>query len=112
MRHDDQTETHPLHRRQVNRQRTLTLAVQKDSIRVLTNPTFCSPRLFSRFLNGLLKPSLPVALDVMRILELAMLVGENDDLLVEDHQEIANLFAVAATLRFALVPVHARIAPE
>jgi hypothetical protein len=63
----------------------LALTVQKDAIWVLANPALSPPCLFSRFLDGLFKPSLPITPDIARILKLAMFVGEDDDVLVKEY---------------------------
>jgi hypothetical protein len=40
-----------------------------------------------------------------------VLVGEDDDVVVENNEEVGELFAFAG-LRASLVPIDARIAPE
>ncbi len=60
----DQVEIRLFHWRQIEWQRMLAFAVDENPIRLLTNPTLSSPCLFSRFLDGFLKPSLPITLHI------------------------------------------------
>jgi len=41
-----------------------------------------------------------------------MLIAENDDVVTEHDQQIANLFPVALAVGAALITIYARVAPE
>ena len=78
----------------------------------MAEPTFGSPYLVCRFLDGVSEPSLPVKRDVSRVCKPAVFVGEDDNVLIKNDEEVANLFAVPSGLWFSLVSVNSGVTPQ
>ena len=78
--------------------------IQIDPIRVLSQPMRCAVQLSNRLVYGLPFPSGPIERKIARVWKGTVLVGEDDDVLPEDDENIAEL-AIAC-------PVGIRIAPQ
>jgi len=94
MRDDDQMKPRVRNVWQPQREWLLALSVEKYLIWKLPNPSFRAPDLPSGFQDSWPEPSIPVALEVSGVRKLAVLVGKNDDIVSEHHEEVADLFAV------------------
>jgi hypothetical protein len=82
-----------------------------ETIWVLSQPSLRSPNLLRRFPDSSLEPTAPIALKVARRWELAVLVREDDDVVLEYNQKIAEFFP-GLTLAPGLAPVHVRPTPK
>ena len=96
---------------QVYRELTLAGAVEKEAVWVVPDPPLGAPHLVRRLLDGLPEPPAPVPYQVAAVGESAVLVRENDDVVLELDEQVADLLAVALP-RTLLVPVDARVAPQ
>src|SRR5205085_8638998 len=86
--------------------------VEEQTVRVRKDPPFGTPYLCGRLLYSLAVPPTPVKVGIAGGGEVAILVGKYNDVVFEDDEEIANLFAMALLAFLPLVPVDSRITPE
>ena len=106
---DDVVEPHPVWWRQAERERLLALLVEKQPTRVRADPPLGAPRLLGTLPHGPLEPPSPVGQVVTGIRERAVLVGEHDDVVAEDDEEVGNLFPFVGRASEPLVPEDAGI---
>src|SRR6266852_4066206 len=90
---------------QINRKRSLALAIQEQAIRMQPNPPLCSPNLFGRSLDRSFEPPAPIDPQVSGVGEDAIFVRNNDHIVLKYYKEIADFFAVSDFAGTALITV-------
>ncbi len=86
--------------------------VEKEPPWVGPDPALGTPDLLRRFLHGALEPASPVHLFVVSSWVSTVLVGKDENMILEDHQEVCDLLAFPGRTGEPLVTVRPRIAPE
>jgi len=107
----DHDEVKPRTRRQLKRKVLSALRVQKESIAEAANPSFRTPHLIGTGLHRSLEPARPTPLGVWRPRIETMLVGKNDDVVLENDEKIADFLSVRLRAD-ALVSVDGRVASQ
>src|SRR5579863_6644002 len=85
--------------------------IEKETIRVSSNPSLRSPHLLCRSLHGAAEPSRPIEIEVAGVWKGAIFVGEENDIVPENDEQVADFLAMS-TIDCALVSVDTGIAPE
>ena len=101
---------HPVWLRKWDWKRLDACRIEKETVGVLSNPTFGTINLFCGLLDRLFVPSPPGNFRVYLRLVLDIFVTKDDDVVLEHYEAIADFPTIAA--RPLLVVIDARIAPE
>src|SRR6266699_425490 len=109
---DDTVESHVGRRRNVDREPFGARWIEEDAFRKSPQPAFRSPDLLSRFLDASPEPARPAGLDVASVGKCAMLIREDDHVLLEYDQYVGQLLPDAAKRGLALIPVEVGVAPR
>ncbi len=86
--------------------------VEEEPLRVGFDPAFSTPYLLCRFLYSMVELSPPVEFLIISMRIDTVLVGKNDDVVLEHYEEIANFFAYFCGWRIQLVTVDSSMTPE
>ena len=95
MRYDNPMENRIRRVRQWNGKPNFTSPVQEQGGRKLLYPPFRTPHLFGGVAYSSLVPATPILLYVAGVGELAALVTEDNDVIFENDEKIAELLSIA-----------------
>jgi hypothetical protein len=70
-------------------------SVEKQSIGMIAYPSFRSPHLFGRLIDGISIPALPIEARSTGVRKLATLIRKDNETVAEDDKEITDLFSTA-----------------
>jgi len=110
MGNDNSMNLHPVWLRKWDWKRLDARRIEKESVGVLSNPTFSAINLIRGLFDRLFVPSPPGNFWISVTLVLDIFVAKDENVVLEHYEQIADFPAIAA--RPLLVMIDARIAPE
>jgi hypothetical protein len=98
--------------REDQRKRLGTTPVKVDAIRIISYPSFGTENLIGRLLYRSLIPPSPIEKFVISFGKLAGFIRENNDVVAEHNQEIAQFLAVTYRVVPSLITVQVGVTPK
>src|SRR3972149_8143461 len=99
------------HVRQFQWKLFFTIPVQEKAIRVSPNPSFSSPNLICRLLEGSSEPSVPIDSYFPTVRKFTVLIRKNNDMVFKNDERGAYLFSLFPLLK-TLIAINAWGTPE